>query len=154
MIGGGRLRFKNIKELKNTKSTLNNKTCTRKLVFIIDKRGRALTKKSSHRLISELFDKALCAKGADAIVLSGKSFNDCRHLDTRISGKSVADWELIYFHGREHPPVLLTNKDKKKLVALLPSFQGTSAEATYKVLNDAGVYRHCRANQCHGKGCA
>lgn len=40
----------------------------------------------------------------------------------------------------KYPPVLLAYEDKEKLVALLPGFCGTSAEAVYKVLADSGAY--------------
>ena len=54
--------------------------------------------------------------------------------------KDIADWEVIYLHGSNYPPVLLDYEDKEELTALLPRFKGTSAEAIYKVLVDSGTF--------------
>ena len=110
------------------------------LVFIIDEHGRTLTKESLHRLISELFDKALDEKNVDAVVVNSSTICICANLMAQIDGRKIADWEIIYFHGSKYPPVLLGHEDKKKLIALLPVFDGTSAEAIYKVLMDSGTF--------------
>ena len=111
-----------------------------KLVFIVHEHGRSLTKESSHKLISELFEKALNEQNVEAVVASGPSINDCAILVKQLKGKDIADWELIYIHGSIYPPVLLTYEDKEKLIVLLPEFNGTSAEAIYKVLDDSGAF--------------
>jgi len=110
------------------------------LVFIIDEHGRTLSKSSLHRLISELFDKALDTKNVDAVVVSSPTIYICANLMTQIDGRNIAEWEIIYFHGSKYPPVLLGHEDKEKLIALLPVFDGTSAEAIYKVLADSGTF--------------
>jgi hypothetical protein len=110
------------------------------IVFVIDEYGRTLTKKSLHKLISELFDKALNEQNADAVVFSGPSIDICANLADQIIGKDISEWEIIYLHGSKYPPVLLTRENKEKLLALLPEFKGTSAEAIYKVLIDSGVF--------------
>lgn len=112
----------------------------KKPVFIIDEHGRTLTKESLHRLISELFDKVLEGQNADAVVATGPTINNCANLASRITGRDIAEWELIYLHGSKYPPVLLAQEDKKMLTALLSEFSGTSAEAIYKVLADSGAY--------------
>lgn len=113
---------------------------TKILVFVIDEYGRALTKESLHRLISELFDKALEGQVDNAIVLNGASFNDCEKLAVQIAGRDFAEWEIIYLHGSKYPPVLLTQDNKEKLLALLPDFKGTSAAAIFKVLEEAEAF--------------
>lgn len=110
------------------------------LVFIIDEHGRTLTETSLHRLISELFDKALNVKNVDAVVVNGPTVNVCADLMAQIVGRDIAEWELIYLHGSKYPPVLLTHENKEDLIALLPEFDGTSAEAVYKVLTDSRVF--------------
>lgn len=117
------------------------KTPNKKLVFVIDEHGRALTKESLHKLISELSDKALDEPNVDAVVATGSTINICTKLAEQISGKDIAEWEIIYLHGSKYPPVLLTHEDKETLVALLPQFNGTSAEAVCKVLKDAGAFK-------------
>lgn len=116
------------------------KTPTQKLVFVIDKHGRALTKESMHKLISELFSKALKLENVDAVVVNGSNINDCKHFATQIRGRDLTEWEVIYFHDNEYPPVLLTTADKKNLAIILPDFVGTSADAVYRILADAGAY--------------
>ena len=118
------------------------KSSSQLLVFIIDRHGRALTKKSSHRLLTELSDKALVATSIDAIVVNGSSANNSKWLESQLAGRRINTWEIIYLHGDSYPPVLLTKDDKEKLVALLPDFVGTSAEAIYKILDGAGTYHH------------
>jgi len=112
----------------------------KKLVFVLDKHNRVLTKKSMHKLLSELFHKALGIESVDAVVINGSSINDCNNFSSQIIGRNFAEWEVIYFHENDLPPVLLNEADKQKLTALLPKFIGTSAEAVYKVLADAGAY--------------
>ena len=112
----------------------------KKLVFVIDEYGRTLTKKSLHELISELFEKALEEKNVDAVVVSGPTVNNCVFFAEQVAGKDITEWEIIYFHGSKYPPVLLAYEDKEKLVALLPEFEGTSAEAVYKVLADSDAF--------------
>ena len=114
----------------------------KKLVFIIDELGRTLIKESLHKLIAELFDKALDERNIDALVVNSQSINICAYLLKQIIGRDIAEWELIYFHGSIYPPVLLNGENKEKLVALLPDFEGTSATAVYKVLTDAGAFEH------------
>jgi len=109
-------------------------------VFVLEKHGRALTKESMHRLISELFDKALKVKNAEAVIINGVSINDCKNFATQLTGRDITDWEVIYFHDSEYPPVLLTTTDKENLKALLPDFVGTSTEVVYQILSDAGAY--------------
>ena len=110
------------------------------LVFIIDEYGRTLTKESLHRLITELFDKALNEKNADAVVVNGPTINICANLLSQIDGRDIDEWEVIYLHGSIYPPVLLTYENKVDLIALLPEYEGTSAEAIYKMLMDSGVF--------------
>ena len=112
------------------------------LVFIIDRHGRALTKKSSHRLLVELFGKVLTANSVDATVVNGSSVNNSKWLESQLAGRCIDTWEIIYLHGDSYPPMLLTKDDKEKLVALLPDFDGTSAEAIFKILDGAGTYHH------------
>jgi hypothetical protein len=107
---------------------------------VLEKNGRVLTKESMHRLLSELFNKALEARNTDAIVANGPSINDCKNFASQIAGRDSADWEVIYIHDDEYPPVLLTTTDKESLASLLLCFSGTSAEAVYKILADAGAY--------------
>ena len=116
------------------------KTPEKSLVFVIDGQGRVLKKESMHRLISELFEKALNKSSVDAIVVNGASINNCDYLSSQISGRDISEWCIIYLHDDRYPPVLLSDEDKEKLIALLPKYKGTSAEAIYKVLTDAGVY--------------
>jgi len=116
------------------------KSPTEKLVFVLEKNGRALTKESMHRLLSELFNKALEVENADATVVNGSSINDCKNFASQITGRNSADWEVIYLHDDEYPPVLLATADKENLSELLPCFSGTSAEAVYRILADAGAY--------------
>ena len=112
----------------------------KKLVFVIDEHGRALTKESMNILISELFDKALEERNVDAVVANGATVNVCAYLADQIAGKDFDEWEIIYLHGSKYPPVLLGYEVKEKLVTLLPEFYGTSAEAIYKVLTDSGTF--------------
>ena len=77
------------------------------LVFVIDEHGRTLTKESLHKLISELFDKALDERNVDAVVATGPAVNICTNFSDRIIGKDIAEWEAIYLHGSKYPPVLL-----------------------------------------------
>lgn len=116
------------------------KTPKKILVFVIDEYGRTLTKKSLHRLISELLDKALDERNVDAVVVNGSAVNDCAYLISQINRKDIADWEIIYIHGNKYPPVLLAQRDKENLIALMPEFKGTSAQAVYKVLTDSGAF--------------
>jgi hypothetical protein len=116
------------------------KTPKKIIVFVIDEHGRTLSKKSLHRLISELFDKISEARNIDADVINGQSINICANFATQISVRNIADWEIIYLHGSKYPPVLLTQENKETLTALLLEFEGTSAEAIFKVLTDAGVF--------------
>ena len=129
------------------------------LVFVIERHGRALTKKSLHSLISQFLDKVRDVDDSKAVVAStrnrsigitvvnGKSVNDCTYLATQLLGKGLDEWETIYLHGDDYSPVLLSLGDKEKLMALLQSFKGenpphkTSADAIYKILADTGVYR-------------
>ena len=120
------------------------KAPNKKVVFVIDEHGRTLSKESMHKLLSELFDKALEEQNVDAVVASGPTINTCAYLSDQFAGRDIAEWEVIYLHGSRYPPVLLTREDKENLVALLPTFSGTSAEAVYKVLTDAGAF-----NQFH-----
>ena len=117
------------------------RTPTKKLVFVIDEYGRALTAESLNNLISELFEKALKQKNVDATVLNGYGINNSAYFAEQIAGKDISEWEVIYFHGSKYPPALLTVENKENLSALLPTFNGTSAEAIYKVLSDAEAYR-------------
>jgi hypothetical protein len=110
------------------------------LVFVIDEHDRTLTKESLHMLISELFEKVLDEQNVDAIVVNSPAVSTCAKLIGQIAGRDIADWEIIYFHGSDYPPVLLTYENKEKLAALLPEYKGTSAEAVYKVLADSGAY--------------
>ena len=113
---------------------------SKRLVFVIDEYGRTLTKKSLEALLSELFEKALNERNADAVVANGGILNDAAYLASQITGRDIAGWEVIYLHGSKYPPVLLTCGDKEKLLALLPGFNGTSAEAVYKILADSGTF--------------
>lgn len=115
-------------------------TPEKRLVFVVDEHGRTLTKKSMHKILSELFEKALKLSNVDAIAVNGKSVNICAYFASQIAGKDISEWDVIYFHGSKYPPVLLTVNDKETLAAILPDFNGTSAEAIYKVLTDAGAY--------------
>jgi len=112
----------------------------KRLVFVIEEHGRVLTKESLHRLISELFDKVLGEENIDADVFNGSDINICANLAKRISGRNIADCEIIYLHGSKYPPVLLTQENKETLTAILPDYKGTSAEAIFKVLTDADVF--------------
>ena len=130
------------------------KTPNKKIVFILDEHGRTLTKQSMHKLLSELFDKALKEQNVDAVVASGPTINTCAYLSDQIAGREIAEWEIIYLHGSKYPgrmgeqdakrptspPVLLTHEDKESLIAMLPTFSGTSAEAVYKVLMDSWAF--------------
>ena len=120
-------------------STLE-KAPNKKLVFVIDEHGRTLTKETMHKLLSELFDKVLDERNVDAVAASGPTVNVCTYLADQVIGRDFAEWEIIYLHGSKYPPVLLTHEDKEKLIALLPEFNGTSAEAVYRVLVDSEVY--------------
>jgi len=113
----------------------------KKLVFVIDEHGRTLAKRYLHRLISELFDNVLKEKSIDAVVANGQLVNNCVYLADQIAGRSVAEWDIIYLHGSEYPPVLLDYEDKERLITLLPEFKGTSAEAIYKVLTDTDAFK-------------
>jgi len=110
------------------------------LVFVIDEHGRALTKESLHRLISELFDKVIDERNVDAVVINSPTANTCAYLINQIAERDFAEWEIIYLHQSKYPPVLLNCDNKESLLALLPDFKGTSAEAIYKVLTDSGTY--------------
>ena len=110
------------------------------LVVVIDEYGRALTKESLHRLISELFNKALEGHIDNAVVLNGASVNDCAKLAAQIAGKNFAEWEIIYLHGSKYPPVLLTQENIENLLVLLPNFSGTSAAAIFRVLEKAEAF--------------
>lgn len=116
------------------------RTPNKKLVFVIDEHSRTLTKESMHNLLSELFEKALGEKNVDAVTASGPTVNVCAYLADQIVGRDIAEWEIIYFHGSKYPPALLAQEHKENLIALLPEFNGTSAEAIYKVLADSGAY--------------
>ena len=116
------------------------KNLDKKLLFVIDEHGRTLTKKSLQKLLSELFDKALGWQNADCVVANSPTFSICAYLADQVAGKDIVDWEMIYLHGSKYPPVLLTHEDKEKLVELLPSFEGTSAEAICRVLAESGVF--------------
>jgi len=111
-----------------------------KLVFVIDEHGRTLTKKSLHKLLSELFDKALQESEVDAIAVNGQKINNCEYLADQIAGRDISDWSVIYLHDGKYPPVLLSDDDKMNLAAWLPDFDGTSAEIIFKVLTDAGAF--------------
>ena len=106
-------------------------------VFVIDGQSRVLTKDSLHRLLSELFEKALNKSNVDAVAVNGKSINICEYLLSQVKGKDVLEWHVIYLHDDDHAPVLLNNADKEKLVILLHDFKGISADAICKVLADA-----------------
>jgi len=110
------------------------------LVFVIDEFGRALTKESLDTLISELVEKALDERNIDVVAANGATINDCAYLTGQITGKDLAEWEVIYLHGSKYPPVLLGHDVKEKLVAMLPNYKGTSAEAVYKVLVDSDTF--------------
>lgn len=110
------------------------------LVFVIDEFGRALTKKSLDTLIAELVENALNERNIDVVAANGATVNDCAYLADQITGKDFAKWEVIYLHGSKYPPVLLGHEVKEKLVALLPHYKGTSAEAVYKVLVDSDTF--------------
>jgi len=112
---------------------------SKRLVFVIDEYGRTLTKKSLNALVSELFGKALDERNVDAVIANGQGINDASYLASQIAGWDIAGWELIYLHGSQYPPVLLTCGDKGKLLALLPGFNGTSAAAIYEVLTGSGA---------------
>jgi hypothetical protein len=116
------------------------KAPNKKFVFVIDEHGRTLTQKSLHRLLSELSEKALEERNIDIVAASGPTVNNCAYLADQITGRDIAEWEIIYLHGSKYPPVLLTYENKEKLVALLPEFKGASAEAVYKVLTDSGAF--------------
>ena len=116
------------------------KSVSQKLVFVIDEHGRALTKESLDTLISELVDKALEERNIDIVVANGATVNDCAYLADQITERDFAEWEVIYLHISKYPPVLLGYEVKEKLLALLPEFNGTSAEAIYKVLTDSGTF--------------
>jgi len=109
------------------------------LVFVIDEQGRTLTKESLHRLISELLDKAMGGRCVDVTVINSSAINSCACLADQIVLRDLAEWEIIYLHGSKYPPVLLNQEDKENLIVLLHSFNGTSAEAIYKVLTDSGA---------------
>lgn len=110
------------------------------LVFVIDEYGRTLDKKSLHKLISEFCENVLDGQNVDIVVVHGHTINTCAYLLGQITGRGIADWEIIYLHAGKYPPVLLAHEDKEKLIVLLPGFNGTSAEAVYKVLLDSGAY--------------
>ena len=110
------------------------------LVFVVEENGRTLTQKSLHKLISELFDKALNEQNVEAIVANGATINDCAYLADQIVGRDISEWEIIYFHGSKYPPVLLAQEDKEALLVLLPDFTGASATAIYQVLVASGTY--------------
>ena len=116
------------------------KTPAKKLVFVIDEYGRILEKKFMHKLLSELFEKALKVQKVEAVVASGPTINTCVYLLDQLTGRDIDEWEVIYLHGSKYPPVLLTKEDKADLIALLPIFKGTSAEAVYKILMDARAF--------------
>ena len=116
------------------------KTPAKKVVFVIDEHGRTLSKQSMHKFLSELFEKALKKPNVDAVAASGPTINTCAYLLDQITGRDMAGWEVIYLHGSKYPPVLLTQEYKESLAVLLPTYEGTSAEAVYKVLMDAGAY--------------
>jgi len=107
------------------------------LVFVIDEHGRALTKESLHNLISEFCDNVLNERNVDIVVATGATINNCTYLADQLQRRDIATWELIYLHGSLYPPVLLTHENKENLIALLPEFEGTSAELIYKVLADS-----------------
>jgi hypothetical protein len=118
------------------------KTPKKIIVFVIDEHGRALTKESMHRLISELLENAMGEPNADAVVFNGSGINNCANLVGQISGVDISEWEMIYLHGSKYPPVLLTHDNKEKLVAMLPDFKGTSAAAIFKVLDDSEAFEN------------
>jgi hypothetical protein len=113
----------------------------KKLVFVIDAHGRALSKKSLQALMSELFDKVLNDKNVDVTVANGRFVNNCEYLAGQIAGLNIADWEVVYLPDSKCPPVLLSDNAKEKLTALLQDWSGTSAEAVYKVFMDAGAFK-------------
>ena len=115
-------------------------TPTKRMVFVIEEHGRVLAKKSLHKITSELFDKALNIKRVDAVVVNGESINKSEYLLDQVGGRDISSWDIIYIHDSKYPPVLLTGEDKEALVALLPDFNDSSAQAIYKVLTDAGAY--------------
>ena len=110
------------------------------LVFVIDEHSRTLTKESLHKLISEFIDKVLEDRNVEVVVANGPTLNICAYLTDQITGRDIASWEIIYFHGNKYPPVLLAQENKVKLIALLPKFEGTSAEAIFKILSDADTF--------------
>ena len=112
----------------------------KKRVFVIDEHGRALAKESLHKLIAELFDNVFDAPSVDVTVANGSTLNICAYLVDQITGTDFAEWELIYLHGSQYPPILLADDDKEKLITLLPTFNGTSAEAICKVLAASGAF--------------
>ena len=116
------------------------KSPCKKFVFVIDEYGRALKKESLHSLISEFFDKFLDEKNINADVFNGHSINICANLAKQIAERDIADCEIIYLHGSKYPPVLLPEENKEMLVALLPDFSGTSAEAIFKILTDSDAF--------------
>ena len=113
---------------------------TKLLVFVIDEYGRTLSKDSLHKLISELCEKVLDVQNVDVIAANGPTINICTKLAEQLAVKNISEWEIIYLHGSKYPPVLLTGEDKERLLVLLPHFNGTSAEAIYKVLTDSGAF--------------
>ena len=116
------------------------KSPCKRFVFVIDEHGRVLEKESLHKLISELFEKVLCEENIDADVSNGHDINICAGLAKQMSERNIADCEIIYLHGSKYPPVLLSNENKEMLIALLPEFSGTSAEAIFRILTDSDAF--------------
>ena len=115
----------------------------KKLVFVIDEHGRTLNKESLHKLISELFDKALDEPNVDAVVLNGGKANECVYLADQVIGRDIDEWEVIYLHGSKYPAVLLSDECKERLLTLLSDSEeskGTSAEVIYKILADSRAF--------------
>ena len=122
----------------------------RKLVFILHEHGKALTKESQHKLVSELFDKALNTQekqgkqNIEAVIVSGPSINDCAVLWMQIKGRDIAGWEMVYIHGSQYPPVLLSCEDKVKLVEMLYKLADAgikSPKLVYEMLAELGAYK-------------
>lgn len=105
------------------------------LVFILEERGGTVTKKGTHKLISELFEKARPMKNVNATVENTAAVNNCTHLLLQIVEKDISEWEMIfYYFGRENNPILLSDDDKRMLPEVLASHRGTSAEAIFDML--------------------
>ena len=107
-----------------------------KLIFIFDSKGRTLKEESTKKLVSELFEKALPSPNVRAVTLNGPSINKLDNFYLQIQGRDLEEWEVIYFPSNCQSPFLVSEEIKKRLLDILPTFNGTSIEAVQNALED------------------